>query len=304
MKISVIGLGSMGKNHARIYKELVGDSLVGVSDLNTSLGNQIGEQLGVNYYSDYHKMLVEEKPDVVSICTPTSTHFEIAKRCLEQNTHLLIEKPITNNVDKANELNEIATKKGLIINVGYVERFNPGVSAIRKCVQDKKIISINITRVGPFPPRVSDVGIIIDLGVHDIDLISYITGSSFERVFAVKSKEKTKRENAAVLSFKMVDGTIASVVTNWFTPFKVRKIEVALKDSLIVGDLITQEVSEFYGYENSEYTTRSIHVDKQEPLKLELGCFLESVKQQKNLGVSAKEAIQSLAIALDLTNSD
>ena len=216
----------------------------------------------------------------------------------------MIEKPITNDVDKAKELNRIATKKGLMVNVGHVERFNPVVDAIRKCILGKKIISVNITRVGPFPPRVSDVGIILDLGVHDIDLIGYITGARFEKVFAVKSQEGTQRENAAVLSFRMSDGTIASVVTNWFTPFKVRKVEVALKDSLIIGDLITQEVSEFYGYENSEYTTRSIPVDKQEPLKRELSCFLESVKQGKNLGVSAQQAIESLAIALDLTQKN
>jgi predicted dehydrogenase len=211
-----------------------------------------------------------------------------------------VEKPVAATVKEAQEIIAAAKKKKLVLQVGHIERFNPVVSAVKNAMKGEKIISIDIIRVGPHPPRVKDVGVVVDIGTHDIDLIRYLSESDFERTYAVIASPKNKFEDAAVLSFKLKNGTIASVVTNRLTPFKVRELKVATENKLIHGNLLSQQVVEYRRYEPREtsYEAKNLYVPFAEPLKLELESFVDAVKNNRKPKVTGEDGLRALEVAL------
>ena len=182
--------------------------------------------------------------------------------------------------------------------VGHVERFNPAVEAIKEAIRNEDILSIAITRVGPFPPRMSNVGVVIDLAVHDIDLIRWFTDSDIVEVQPQLSNAVAEREDIALLQFRTASGVLAHINTNWLTPFKARNVTVATRGKYVTGDLLTRQVTECFGFQpDGSYSMRHLSVGHAEPLRSELFAFLRAVRSGSVPAVTGEEAVASLEIA-------
>lgn len=292
-KIAIIGMGVMGKNHYRIIQGIKNVEIVGLCD-------PIAEDnFAHKLYRNLDVMLNEIEIDAVIIATPTFLHKEVALKCIEKDINLFIEKPVASTIEDGKKILEEATKKNIKVVVGHIERFNPVVQALKNELKDKEIYSINITRVGPFPPRIADVGILTDLAVHDIDLIRFITQKEIEDISIFKSKKiHNHYEDNAVLSFAMEDEIVASITTNWLTPYKKRKLEVACKEAYYEADLMSQELLEYSSYElNNSYVTRGCFVRKSEPLLNELESFIEYLNSDKKpISATIEDSIKTLEI--------
>lgn len=298
IKVGVIGVGAMGDNHARIYSELPDVELVGVADVNKKAVEIISKKFGTTAFTHYRKLL-KKGLNAVSVCVPTSLHKKIAIDVINAGCHVLVEKPISNTIVDARKIIRAAKKKGVKLMVGHVERFNPIVPAIKECIKKEKMITITIMRVGPLPPRVKDVGIVLDLGTHDIDLIRYITESGFKKILSLTSRTSIARENAAVLSFKMKNGVLANVVLDWFTPFKVREIRVTTSNRFLKGDLLNQKLIECTSYSfDGSFRMRELSVPYVEPLKLELGAFINCIKKGVEPPITGDDGSRALEVAL------
>ncbi len=299
LKVGIIGIGVMGRNHARVYSELPNVKLVGIADINEKAVKELSKIYNTRAFT-YHKDLLRENLDAVSVAVPTSMHKQVAIDVLDAGINLLIEKPIADTVKNAEDIIKKAEEKGLKLMVGHVERFNPIIPVIKKSIKDERVILINITRVGPLPPRIKDVGVMVDLGVHDIDLIRYLTESKFKSIIPLISSNITKKEDTAIVSFEMENGTLAHLTTDWLTPYKVRKIEISTKYKFIKGDFMNQKVIEYSKYkEDGSYIVRNLAVPYGEPLKLELESFIESIRKNKTPAVTGYDGIEALRIALN-----
>ena len=299
IRAAVIGAGAMGANHARVYSELENATLVAVSDINPD-AKKIAEKYDAAFYTDYKEMLDKEKPDAVSICVPTTLHFPIAKDTLSAGIHTLVEKPITETTGHAQQLIELAKSKNLKLMVGHIERFNPVVKEIKDKIKGEKILSINIHRVGPQPPRVKDVGIIMDLGTHDIDLSSYITNSKVKKLFC-SAQNTDAHEDSAMIILGLEGDIPISITTNWLTPYKLREVEVVTEKRLLKADLIGQVIKEYTkstSKENTSYDWNEDTLPYQEPLKLELESFISSVEQDTEPEITGEDGLNVLKIAL------
>jgi len=217
LRIGVIGVGSMGRNHARIYSEMRETELVGIADTNASDLRELGERYGTNVYADYRKLLAEGL-DAVSIAVPTTLHKSVACDALSKKVSVLLEKPIADTVANANSIIKAAENNDCRLMIGHVERFNPIIPVIKHAIQNEDVLMVEIKRVGPLPPRIKDVGVMIDLGVHDIDLIRHLTCSEFEKIYPLVSSNLTEKEDAAIVSFRMKNRTLALLTTDWLTP--------------------------------------------------------------------------------------
>ena len=296
-RAAVIGLGSMGANHARVYSQLEGVELVGGSDVNE------GSQLAVGssqFYTDYKQLLKTESPDIVSVCVPTTLHKKVAIYALSQGVNVLVEKPIADSEKNAKAIINSAKKSGTKLMVGHIERFNPVILSLKNLLSSNglKIFSINIERVGPIPPRIKDVGVVLDLGTHDIDLVSYLSGEQISSVYCTTNTytNQSKKEDSAHITISLKSGISASITTNWLTPYKQRKIEVITDKSVIQGDLKEQKLFEFTKGSNS-YEGKAIDVEKAEPLALELQSFVDSVNSNSPPLVTGEEGLYALKVA-------
>jgi len=292
-KIAIVGLGVMGKNHYRVLQNISDVEIVGLCDPVAE------DNFEHKLYRDLDDMLSSVEIDAIVIATPTFLHKEIALKCIEKDIHLFIEKPIASTVEDGKIILEASKKKDLKVVVGHIERFNPVVQALRNELKDKEVYSINITRIGPFPPRIADVGILTDLAVHDIDLIRFISQKNIQDKSIFKSQKiHNHYEDNAILSFAMENNIVASITTNWLTPFKKRKIEVACKEAYYEADLMTQELLEYSNYEiNNSFVTRGCFVKKSEPLLNELSSFMDYIKTgNKPISATIEDSIETLQI--------
>ncbi|MBN2186927.1 MAG: Gfo/Idh/MocA family oxidoreductase [Dehalococcoidia bacterium] len=297
VKVGVIGLGAMGKNHARIYFELPEVELVGVADVNYGLAQSLAVRYHAKPFNDYQKLL-EQDLDAVSIAVPTSLHKEVAMNAAHAGVSMLVEKPIAGTVASAKEIIKAAQENNAKLMVGHVERFNPVTPIIKKEIENDGVSLIEVTRIGPFPPRVKDVGVVTDLATHDIDLIRYLTGSEFSKIYSLTSRSLAQHEDAAILLFEMANGVLARVTVNWLTPFKVREITVATKEKFIKASLIDQKVTEYSKYkENDSYLVKELNVPFREPLKLELQAFIDSIRNNTELLISGADGLRALEVA-------
>lgn len=274
-KIAVIGLGVMGKNHYRVLKTIPEVTVAALCDPDVKGFEE-------PHFDDVDQMLSSVELDAAIISVPTFLHKEIALKCIEKGLALLIEKPVAPTVKDGTEILNFAKEKGTRTAVGFVERFNPVVAALKKELEGKEILSVSIVRVGPYPPRIADVGVITDLAVHDIDLIRFITGKEIIKKNIFKSKKIVDHyEDNAILSFKLEDDIVASITTNWITPFKKRTIEIATNDAYYEANLIGQELVEYSAFKvNNSYVIRDCIVMKSEPLVNELKAFVDFVNDR------------------------
>jgi len=297
IKVGVIGVGAMGQHHARVYSELPDVELVGVADVNADLGHYIAERFHTKAFSDY-KELLKQDLDAVSIAVPTSLHKKVAVDVADAGVNMLLEKPIADTVANAREIIRKAEHNRVKLMIGHIERFNPIIPVIKRSIENSDIISIDITRVGPIPPRIRDVGVVIDLATHDIDLIRYLANSEFKRMYGLTSRSLSEREDIAILSFEMENGVLAHITTNWLTPYKVREIDIYTKTKFIKGNLINQKVLEFSNYGGDSYLTRELFVPISESLKLELESFLNSIRSNAEMPVTGYDGLKSIEVAM------
>jgi predicted dehydrogenase len=286
LRVGVVGVGVMGSNHARVLADLQGGTLVGVADPDRKQADFVARTLGCAAVDDVTQ-LIDRGVDAVTIAAPTHLHRDIALACIARGVHVMVEKPIASTVEEGRDIIEAARRAGLTLMVGHVERFNPAVETIKEALRNEDILSIAITRVGPFPPRMSNVGVVIDLAVHDIDLIRWFTDSEIVEVQPQVSNAVAEREDIALLQFRTASGVLAHINTNWLTPFKARNVTVA-----------TRQVTECFGFQpDGSYSMRHLSVGHAEPLRSELMAFLRAVREDGSPAVSGEEGVASLQIA-------
>src|ERR1700737_709180 len=298
LRVGVIGAGVMGSNHARVLAGLPDIRLVGVVDPMLANRTRATELTGCRPFAAIDR-LIAEGGDAVTVAAPTHLHHEIALACIARDVHILVEKPIASTVEEGREIVAAAQRAGVTLMGGHVERFTPAVAAIKEAISGEDILSIAITRVGPFPPRMSNVGVVIDLAVHDIDLIRWFTESDIVEVQPQLSSAVAEREDIALLQFRTASGVLAHINTNWLTPFKARNVTVATRGKYVMGDLLTRQVTECFGFKpDGSYSMRHLPVGHDEPLRAELIAFLDAVRTGNVPAVSGDEGVASLEIAI------
>src|ERR1700743_3017340 len=297
LRVGVVGAGVMGSNHARVLAGLTGTALMRVVDPGPAHRVRATELAGCRTFETLDE-LIAEGVDAVTIAAPTHLHHEISLACIARNIDVLVEKPIASTVEEGREIVAAAERAGVTLMVGHVERFNPAVAAIKQAISGEDILSIGITRVGPFPPRMSNVGVVIDLAVHDIDLIRWFTESDIVEVQPQLSSAVAEREDIALLQFRTASGVLAHINTNWLTPFKARNVTVATRGKYVMGDLLTRQVTECFGFKpDGSYSMRHLPVGHDEPLRAELIAFLQAGRTGAAPGVPGDEGVASLEIA-------
>jgi len=321
LKAAVVGVGAMGVNHCRIYSEIPNIELVGVCDLDRGLAEKIAGKYGCRAYVDHRRLLAEEKPDLVTVAVPTQYHCEVALSCIGAGAAVLVEKPIADTVEKAEEMIRAAEAAGVELMVGHIERFNPAVQELKRRLDGKqigRIFTINAVRVGPFPHRVRDVGVVIDLAVHDIDVMMYVTESDVERIFAETEKRiHTSCEDmlSGILRFR--NGVVGVLDVNWLTPEKIRELTVTGEKGMFKVKYIPQELTFYenrqangksYEYRDilmgvSEGDVTQIRIQKKEPLKNELEAFVDSVRRGLKPQVTGLDGLKSLYVASAMIES-
>ncbi|MDX9851151.1 MAG: Gfo/Idh/MocA family oxidoreductase [Anaerolineaceae bacterium] len=321
IKTAVIGVGSMGKNHARIYWELPDVKLVGVADLNQTVSESIAHHYSTDNYSDYRQMLDEQKPDAVTICVPTSSHVDVGLEVIKRGIHLLVEKPISCTVDEGNILIDAAEKAGVKLMIGHIERFNPAITALKEKLANNKlgkVFKVEARREGPLPQRINDVGVVIDLAVHDLDIIRYVTQKEITRIYAeTMSGIHSQYEDLMSGLICLSDGTVGNLIINWITPTKIREFSVTGELGMFKVDYITQDL---YFYENSllnesEWSTLGLlrgvregsmvryHINKKEPLRAEQEAFLAAIQDDSIVPVTGQDGLKALELAQALVHS-
>lgn len=297
LKVGVIGVGAMGENHVRNYSQLPVE-LVGIYDFDPERATAIAQKYGTETFPSAKQLL--SKVEAVSIAVPTTLHCICTLEALEAGAHVLVEKPIATTLEDAREMNRKALAVGKVLMVGHLERMNPAVQAIKNFVDEGglgEVVSITAKRVGPHNPRIRDVGVILDLGIHDIDVISYIFGQKAEKVFTLGGQAtQYPFEDYALLLLSFPQNKIGVIETNWLTPKKVRTLTVVGTKGVIEVDYPSQRAILLRDPDCSE--GMELKVVKEEPLRAELEVFINAVEEGKPAAITAKEAISALEVAL------
>jgi len=296
IRIGVVGLGRLGSIHAKIYSTLENVELAGICDSNENIARNTAETFKTNWSCDYKKLL-DNNLDAVSIVTPTAFHYETAKFFPQNKIHVLIEKPITRTLKEAGDLIKIAAKNRLIIQVGHVERFNSAIQAIEKFSNKPRFIEVH--RLGPFTPRVKDVGVVLDLMIHDIDIVMGLTKSKVKSIDSLGMKILTDYEDIANARIRFQNGTVCDLTASRITSDSMRKIRIFQDDCYISIDYMTQEAL-IYKKINGQIVSEKIDIQKEAPLQKELASFIDCVANNRKPVVSGKEAYEALKVALEI----
>ena len=333
LKVAVLGTGSLGKNHVRIYAQLAAAGLVeftGVYDVATDTARKIAEQHGVRSFTSIAEAM--SASDALNIVTPTTTHFDLAKQLLSAGKHVLVEKPMTDNTGQAAELVQLAQSKNLVLQVGHVERFNPVFNYLQTVATQPKFIECH--RLSPYPARSTDIGVVLDLMIHDLDVLLAFVNSPVTSVDAVGIPVLSKSEDIANVRLRFASGCVANLTASRVSPERMRKIRVfsaGATPCYISLDYRVQEgfiyriaredeqessllkkvlaaklgvgkdstiVSEFAG---KKIVREPVPIAKDEPLKLELQHFVECVKARTTPKVSGESAKLALDLAFEIT---
>ncbi|MCH7472426.1 Gfo/Idh/MocA family oxidoreductase [bacterium] len=300
IKVGVIGAGSMGRHHVRIYSGMKQCQLVGVADPDAAKA-ELAQEYGAEYFSD-HRGLLELEPELVTIAATTSAHYELACDALAAGCHLLIEKPVTDDLDAARELIRRAEEAGRIIAVGHVERFNPAVTELKRMIDAGELgelLTINNLRVGPYHGRTLDTGIVLDLGTHDVDLISYLLGSRATSVFATAISRKHKHEDHAVLLLTFPGMRTGIIETSWLAPYRARNIFLVGTEHFALCDLINQLILVYEDNPDGQNLLARLRtVPPGEPLQNELESVVASVQNGTKPVCSAEDSVYALSVCL------
>jgi len=309
-KVGVIGVGSMGGNHARVYSEMA--DLVAVCDFDEKKAKQVADRFRCKAYSDVDKFLKDSGVEAISVATPTVHHRDSVIKALEAGVDVLVEKPISDTVENGKEMIRIADKQGRIFSVGMIERHNPIVNFTKEVLEKNtigKAVTISTRRVSNYPARIKDVGVITDLGVHDIDVIRYLANSEVKSVYALGGNVKTYEliDHATVL-LNFENGIEGVMEVSWLTPMKLRQVMITGVNGFAEMDYMDQELkisSSSYGKIDisnlwripQNYDIQRMRVAQEEPLKREIKDFLHAIKEERDPLVKGIDGLRDLEIA-------
>ncbi len=320
-RVAVVGVGRMGRNHVRVYHEMPETELVAVVDQDRQLADECSRMYGVPAYQEVAEMVEKEKPEAVSVVVPTKLHFQVVEELLTLGCHVLVEKPIASTLDDARRMVTLAESQQKVLMVGHIERFNPAVIDLkRRLVKGElgRVFQVHARRLGPFPDRIQDVGVVMDLATHDLDIMRYLTGSEVKRVFSETTQEvHSSFEDLFVGILRFEDHTIGLLEINWLTPTKIRDLYVTGERGMFRLNYITQDL---YFFENAEamgegWSTLSLlrgvregkeikhAIQKREPLRVELESFIQRVIGNGSDIVTGDDAYAALALSLALVES-
>lgn len=298
IKVGVIGVGHLGQHHARIYAGMEGIELAGICDTDIRRAKKFARKYRTNAFTDYKEMF--GVINCASVVVPTDLHYHVAKDCLLNGISLLIEKPMTKYVGEADDLLNIAKERNLTIQVGHIERFNAAVLALDEVPGNVRFIECH--RLGPFKKRALDVGVVLDLMIHDIDIILALVRSEISSIDAVGVNILTDHEDLANVRIRFKNGAVANLTASRVTKAEMRKIRLFKDDCYISLDYIKQEAV-LYRKINNRITGKLINIKKEEPLKKELEAFVICMKTGERPLVSGEEGRDALKIALQIEDA-
>lgn len=319
-RAAVIGVGTIGRHHARVYSELDDVELVGVADPDEARRSAAARRHRVPAYASYQELLDNQRPDVITVAVPTVLHREVTLAALDRGVHVLVEKPIAATVAEAQELIDRRARTGLTLAVGHVERFNPAVIELKRRValgEIGRIFQIHSRRMSPFPSYIRDIGVVMDLATHELDMMRHLIDSPVERVQAETSRNVHERhEDTLVSTLRFRNGVLGSMDVNWITPTKIREFRITGERGMCIADYLGQDL---LFYENSgaplkwdtmalfrgieEGNVLKIRVAKTEPLRGELRAFVDAARCGKPAPVTGTDGLFALALAEMLLTS-
>jgi predicted dehydrogenase len=316
LRAAVIGLGAMGANHARVYSEIAGVELTAVADTDAARIEQATRGRASRGYADYRRMLDEERIDLVSVAVPTRAHGDVGAEVIARGVPLLVEKPLAATLEEGRRLRDLAAAAGVLLTVGHIERFNPAVIELKRRLRAGelgRVFQVHARRVGPFPERVRDVGVVLDLAPHDIDVMRYLLDSEVTRVQAeTEQRINTEHEDMLIGLLRFANHVVGVLDINWLTPTKIRELSVLGERGLFVVDYLARELTFFenaHGAEQpggwaarhqkgvSEGPVHALKIDKREPLRAELEAFAAAVRTGAAPAVTPDDGLAAMAAA-------
>jgi predicted dehydrogenase len=297
IKVGVIGVGHLGSLHAKIYRDIEGCSLEGVCDTDKNRLKEVSGALGVAGCADYRELF--DKIDAVSVAVPTKWHHKIAEDFLKHNIHALVEKPFTPTLQEADSLIKLARQNKLILQVGHIERFNSAFAATLKLIRNPKFIECH--RLSPFPNRSLDVGAVLDIMIHDIDIILGLVNSGIKQIESVGINVLTKFEDIANSRITFKNGCVANLTASRISDEVMRKIRIFQENTYISLDYKDAKAS-VYKKGAFKITKEELPIEKEQPLQKELASFIDCVTNRKEPLVSGEVAREALRVALEIQN--
>jgi predicted dehydrogenase len=297
LRVGIVGVGSIGKNHARIYSELPGIEFSAILDTNPETASAIEKQYNVKAVSTIAEFVA--LVDAATVATPTPYHYEIARLLVAEGKHLLIEKPITENPDHARELVALAKQHGVVLQVGHVERFNPVLGALEKILTKARFIEVH--RLSSYPFRSIEIGVILDLMIHDLEVVLHLVRSPVKSIDAVGIPVLSKGEDIANARIRFENGCVANITASRVSPEKMRKIRIFTQDKAYVSLDYQNQTGEIFRLVNGAITRNPVEIEKDEPLKRELQSFVECSRRGGQPVVSGSEAAAALELAIEIT---
>lgn len=295
MRVGVIGVGVMGRNHARILSKMKGVDLVGVCDTNRRTADEVASFYGtIPFY--YPEELLEQGLDAAHVVVPTFIHHEIAEMAIERGCNVLIEKPIADTVEHAQDIFRIAARRGVKLMVGHIERFNPAIHRLKELISEGQLgdlLSVSTLRVAPYPRRIVDTGIIVDLGCHDIDIMSYLADCRVREVFCTASSTVHHLEDTASISLTFENGASGHIETSWLSKIKARKLFATFESGFVLVDFIDQSLILY-----DDERAHEIRIRKAEPLREEINEFMRCVSDGEEPHIGGEASIHALGVAL------
>jgi len=303
LRVAVVGVGALGRHHARIYAALDGCQLVAVVDTNEARAREVAGAYGVDAHASVEEVI--GRVDAVSVATPTRSHLEVARRLLDAGVPVLVEKPLARTIDDADALIAAASRAGVVLAVGHTERFNPAVQAARRFVTHPRFVEVH--RLGTFPDRSLDIDVVFDLMIHDLDLLLAVVGEPVVSVDAVGVPVLTERVDVANARLKFASGCIANVTASRISRDRVRKIRFIEPLTYVSVDYASQDVECWRLVRGADgrpsINGGPVEVERDEPLRLELADFLTAVRTGGRPQVDGEAVRQALALA-DRINQD
>lgn len=320
LRAAVIGVGSMGRNHARVYAEMEDVQLIAVADVDQAAAVRVANIYGVRAYADYRTMLDMEPLDLVTIAVPTRLHREVAQEAAARGVHLFVEKPLAGSVEDAQAIIDAARAAGVKLGVGHIERFNPAILQLKVELDAGRLgrmFQLHARRVGPFPPRVEDVGVVFDLATHELNIMEYLANARVVSLYAETEREiHAQHEDLLSGVIKLDNGVVGVLDINWLTPTKIRELSVIGERGMFRVNYLTQEL---YLHENSFFSdnwesavalmgvsegrTIKYEIKRKEPLKAELESFVEAIREDKPPAIGGEEGLRAVFLAQKLVES-
>jgi len=296
LRAGVAGAGSMGRNHARVYGLIDEVDLAAVYDADFARAKEIAEEFGTVAVDSLEEFA--EACDLASVAVPTVAHLEVGGKLMKKGVHVLMEKPIAPNVAEAQSLVEIASEHDRILQVGHIERFNPVMRELEKKLNHPTFIEAH--RLSPFPNRSMDIGVVLDLMIHDLEIILHLVNSPVANIDSVGVPVLTTSEDIANARIRFENGCVANVTASRISPERMRKIRVFQDDGYLSLDY-QEQTGEMYWKDGMQIMKKEVEVEKDEPLKLELAAFVESVRDGKTPAVTGQQGAKALEVALEIT---